>query len=374
MQSAVIHDFHPETLAAPILLWALYFLITRRNTGLIVACVMLLLCKETMTLDVMSIGLFVAFFQRRWRFGSYIFLMGAVTLGLALLLMHIMSPIGQSPVAGRFDPLLASPVSTLLAYARDPERIHYLIKLLAPAGFLPLLSPWTAVMAVPSIAVNVLSDSPHMYSGIDQYNTDIGPMLIFAAIDAAAWIFPLLPRAFTFVRDALRSRGAPREVVAIVQPWTIGIVLVAGALVLGVQAPAVRAAGRFAHWPQVTTQEKAVKAALATIPKSASVSAQSTLVPHLSERTLIDQFPSGDGEDDYVVLDSEADIYPFTSFQDYREDVLALVRSCQYRVVTSGQGFMVLSRVQTEHVAGEDCSAQIPASFFLQPQGGHTGP
>jgi uncharacterized membrane protein len=214
--SAVVTDFHPETLAAPAVLWALYFMIVRRDRALILTCLFLLTCKETLALDVFMIGLFVAVAQRRPRLGLALSGVAVATLALALTLMHLLSPIGYSPVAGRLTPLLHAPVATLLSAAHDPARLAYLVRLLAPVGFLPLLSPWSLLIAAPSMLVNALSSDPHMYSGQYQYNTDIVPVLLAAAVDALVWVrpVPVLLAAAAGWAPARDRRVAPLAAVA----------------------------------------------------------------------------------------------------------------------------------------------------------------
>src|SRR5215469_16263447 len=69
LQAAVTFAFHPETLAATVIMWALYFLAIRRYRWLIVCCCITLLCKETLALDVMMIGAFVTLIHQRPRIG-----------------------------------------------------------------------------------------------------------------------------------------------------------------------------------------------------------------------------------------------------------------------------------------------------------------
>ena len=57
-------------------------------------------------------------------------------------------------------------------------------ELLAPAGYLPVLAPWILVLAAPTLALNLFSSNPGMYSGRFQYNAEIVPILVFAAIEA----------------------------------------------------------------------------------------------------------------------------------------------------------------------------------------------
>jgi uncharacterized membrane protein len=344
--SAVIHDFHPETAAAGLLMWALYFLFARRGRALVLTCVVLLACKETFTLDVAMIGLFAIAWQRRVRLGTGLVVLAAGTLVLALLLMRLNSPLGHSPVTDRFLPLLQHPFQTILGDVTDPARLSYLLKLLGPLGFLPLLAPWTAVMALPSVALNFFSDFSSMYSGSNQYNVDIGPVLVFSAIDAMVWVAPAVAKMLQRTRQrnasAWRAPGAAR--------WLRPQVLVVALLLvgLGVEGPSLskHVGGYLGNWPAATAHTRLGYQILALIPPDASVSAQSTLVPHLSHRTQIEEFPSGENVEEYVVVDTDSDYYPFYTRGDFDDAVQSLVKSPQLQVVADRDGYVLLRRVR----------------------------
>lgn len=358
--AAVTDDFHPETLAATILLWAFYFLTVRRYRALVVCLALALLCKETLTLDVIAIGLFVALFHRRWRLGLGIAFGGALTLALALLLMRGLSPLGHSPVTGRFSGLLHSPISTLLTMTHNSARKAYFVKLLAPVGFLPLLSPWVAVVALPSALLNLLSADPLMYSGGYQYNTDIAAVLVVASIDALAWIAPRVSGWLSAARS--RLSGSPLWLSGLLRPEVLLALLLVPALIAGLGSQTTRIYQQVTvrHiWPEVTAHDQLGEKIAATIPTSASVSAQSTLTPHVSQRPAIYQFPSGAENADYVFLDVAAgDYYPFSSPADYVSAVQKTLDSGGYQIVTASDGYLLLRRDPGAGVP------PIPMSFY----------
>ena len=348
LTAAVVDDFHPEVFAATLLLWAFYFLTVRRYRALVVCLVVALLCKETMTLDVIGIGLFVALFHRRVRLGLGIVVMGALTLVLALALMRIFSPLGHSPVTGRFSTLLHAPAQTLLAMLHDSARRSYLIKLLGPVGFLPLLSPWMAVIALPSVAINVLSSDHLMYSGLYQYNTDIAAVLVAASVDALAWVAPLVSRGLAGARQWLRAAHAPGWLAAIVRPQTLIVLALIPALVIGLGGQASRIYQQLTvrHiWPVVTQHDLLGERIAAEIPAGASVSAQSTLAPHVSQRMTVFQFPSGAQRAEYVFLDvTTGNYYPFTSPGAYVTAVRQTLDSPDLTIVDAQDGYLLLKR------------------------------
>lgn len=360
--AALTDDFHPETLAATILLWAFYFLTVRRYRALVICLGLALLCKETMALDVMGIGVFVALIHRRWRLGLGITVAGALTLLLALALMRMLSPLGHSPVTGRYSHLLNAPLPTLIAMSHNPGRQEYLIKLLAPYGFLPMLAPWLAALALPSVALNLLSSNSLMFSAKYQYNTDIAAVFIVAAIGAMAWIAPLVSGWFAATRTRLLRVGAPGWLAGLARPGIALAIIAAPLLIAGLGPQSARIYQQVTvrnAWPRVTAHDRLGAAIAAQIPANASVCAQSTLTPHVSQRAAIYQFPSGVSSADYVFLDvSGGDYYPFTGPAKYVKAVISTVMSGDFQVVTASDGYLLLRRAPGVGIP------HLPDSFF----------
>jgi uncharacterized membrane protein len=360
--AALTDDFHPETLAATVLLWAFYFLTVRRYRALVICLGLALLCKETLALDVMGIGVFVALIHRRWRLGLGITATGALTLLLALALMRLLSPLGHSPVTGRYSTLLHAPLPTLVAMWHNPGRQSYLIKLLAPYGFLPVLAPWLAALALPSVALNLLSSDSLMFSAKYQYNTDIAAVFIVAAIGAMAWIAPLVSGWFAATRSRLLRVGAPGWLAGLARPGVTLVIVAIPLLIAGLGPQSARIYQQITvrnAWPQVTAHDRLGDAIAAQIPPNASVSAQSTLTPHVSQRAAIYQFPSGASIADYVFLDaSGGDYYPFTSPAKYVNAVINTVMSGDFQVVTASDGYLLLRRAPGVGIPS------LPASFY----------
>jgi uncharacterized membrane protein len=370
LQAAVTFSFHPETLAATVIMWALYFLAVRRYRWLIVCCFITLLCKETLALDVIMIGAFVALIQQRPRIGIGLILLSVGMLALALVTMHVASPTGQSPVATRLDNLKNHPVSTLITVATDPQRRSYLLKLLAPSGFLALLSPWMLALAGPSLLLNMSSSYSLMYSGLYQYNTDIVPILIAASIDALVWLAPVLERGAAYLQRRLAELlPAVRRGIWIIRPQLLALVIIAivGLVGRGSVQQAFHVDALILHetFPTVSQHSQLGQRIADTVPEGASVSAQSTLVPHLSERYRIYQFPFRDEEADYVFVDvTTGDFYPFQGASEYVSQIQGLMASCRFSVNTAEDGYLLLKRRAEAPMVGQTCSTILPASFY----------
>src|SRR6266571_3908487 len=202
-QNALIFDFHAVTLTSALLLFTLYFMYSRRTAWLFVFAILAMACKEEIPLVVACLGLWSMLLQSRWRSGLLLLLLAFTWTGLALLVIHLSSPTGQPLLAARYAYLgnsppqiahtfLAHPASILKQHLLDRAHRTFLASLLAPSGYLPLLAPWILILALPTLALNLLSSNPGMYSGLFQYNAEIVPILIFATIETMALILWLV--------------------------------------------------------------------------------------------------------------------------------------------------------------------------------------
>ena len=73
-----------------------------------------------------------------------------------------------------------------LATLFNGETARYLLSLLAPLAFLPLLAPGTFALALPGILINILSAKPFMITLDYHYTYAVNPFLIAGAVEGAA--------------------------------------------------------------------------------------------------------------------------------------------------------------------------------------------
>jgi len=118
-------------------------------------------------------------------------------------------------------------------------------------------------------------------------------------------------------------------------------------------------------WPTSTAHDRIGDEILDAIPAGSSVSAQATLVPHVSERRQIYQFPSQDMTADYVLLDVTASVYyPFETWDDYVSAAMQLLNSCQVTVADAHDGYLLLRHVDGSAQPADSCDPALPQSFF----------
>ena len=389
LQSAVIFDFHAVTLAAAFLMFALYFMLTRNNVGLFIACLLALSTKEEIPVDIIMIALAILVFQRRYRVGAALLGLSLVWLVLTVAVMHAFSPIGHSPTASRYaymgsSPLqvgvyiITHPLQLIHNQILDPNGRFNLRTLTRPLAYLGILGPSAFILALPALLINLLSSDPHMQMGVHQYSAEITPFMIFAAIFGMAALVVLVSWAATRIYARLDLGGDARHLppenlarrAANVWNKEHAITLPGGArvewrqmarvalilallLIMGVLTYRQNDLGDLPRrpnfiWPVPTAHTRLFSSVAALIPANASVSAQDTLVPHLSQRRYIYQYPYMANESSYVVLDTGGNIYPYPKTSDgmreYQQSVQSILNSGRFRVIFSEDGYLVLKR------------------------------
>ena len=292
--------FHTEALTPAVTLFALEAAAARRRVRFALLLLLLATIKEDALLVAAGAG-WVAWRADRERLGLV-----AVPVGLAGFLVVVLfvmpffrghqpsdlaaayawlSP-GSTSIGVDLRAALTHPATVLAHLVTVRALIGWALALL-PLAVLPLLSGWALLAALPPLLVALLSDNPVQGTLHMQYGLEAAPLLLACAL--LGWRrLPPLPQLW---------RAAPAALVA------------ASAAAYGL-AVAI-SGGQYLDPGEVASISKfaAIKAVLDRIPANAPVAASSGLVPHVSDRQEIFEFPGGLGLP-YVVLDIKG---PFSS-------------------------------------------------------------
>ncbi len=305
LQWALIYDFHPVTLAAPLLLWCVWAVEADRPVLVGVFATLSVLTKEEVGIAVAGIGLWVLIRHGRTRMATALIFGGLLWSFIAVgIIIPYFAPGGVDPHLVRYAEFGTSPSSivkslvihpwTALRLLASKARLSYLWQLLSPLVLLPLLSPLILVAIVPELLLNMLSGDPTQYSIYYQYTAVITPFLIVAMIGGIA-------RARRF--PGMWGRVARMRWVV------IGALLVAtlvtgfrhGPLPIGKVIPggSTRASDQYT----VTAHDVALAHAVSMVPAGVPVSATNTVGGRLSDRLHVYTWPViGDAQ--WVVVDT----------------------------------------------------------------------
>ena len=295
LQWTTVTEFHPVTLAAPLLMFCIWAAEERRYATLTVLAVLAALAKEEVGLALAVLGVWMFVRGTGRRYGP---LLALASLAWVAFAMKVVIPHFNEGRPSEFSDRyhLDSPWEAV-QFVAGYDRLSYLGAILIPLLFLPLLAPLLAAGALPEVLINVLAEYFPQYSIEFQYVAVIVPFVVAASILGLARLLRAdLPGPMA------RLAGHTGGVIGV---W-VGMVVLSG-VYLGPlpwwgAVPAVGSDQRTEQF-DVTEHSRAMGRAVALIPDGVPVSAGNLLAAHLSERERVYTFPViGDAR--WIVVDA----------------------------------------------------------------------
>jgi uncharacterized membrane protein len=198
-----LFDFHPEVLALPLLLTAIWAARGRHILGFTLCIILSLGCRAALSITIAVMGVWLILFEQRKLYGAIAVILGVGWFLIATqwLIPHF-RPAGVEAVA-RYAYLGNSLPEILLNLVLKPHLIlgrifsigslFYFFLLLLPFGWCLASRQITYLLpALPTVIINLLSAVPHQRDLSHQYSLPIVPFLIVFAIAAlsteTSWI------------------------------------------------------------------------------------------------------------------------------------------------------------------------------------------
>jgi uncharacterized membrane protein len=294
-----LRDIHPQAFAITLLVVAALAFDAGRYAWCAVALASTLACREDAAVAVVGFGIWLAAARGRWRLGAALAVASVLVLAFDLKYLMPLFRGEPYPHLHRYAYLGSSLGEILVNMVIRPWRwigisltggkLMYLLVMLLPLGFLPLLAPRVLLAVLPGLALNLLSVDPGLADFRSQYQAFVLPFLMLAAIEGYARI----------------------------DDWR--------------RAPAVLALGFFAsvlltarttndlmitRW-RLDARQRAAHSLMRRIPGDAPVSTNERLVPHLATRRQIFIYPTGIGLSTYVLeLEEVLGTQPATAYRE----------------------------------------------------------
>ena len=349
LQAANLSDFHAVALAPALLLAAFLLLETDRPRGFLALAFLAVMCKEEIGLLVAMMGLWALAVRRQARLGLGAFVAGA---GWSLLCFTVIMPhfsgLKTSAFLVRYGQFGDSPLEILRNlvqhpgllgdWLRRPDVLRYLRDLWLSSGGLAVLEPLGLAMALPGLAINVLSGYDWMRSGGGHYSAAVVPFLVLSAVYGVDWV----TRALGRLTEARWGVGEQR-VYGIAVPALVGVGLIVALVhhhhngvsplsrrfVLDEVSEHARHAGPF--FERVNS-----------LPADVPISVGSNIYPHVGHRERVYLFPTiSDAQ--FILLDVTGPASPVGT-GDQRLIVRDLLDYAQFGVAASDHGFLLLER------------------------------
>lgn len=292
---ATLDDFHTEVLGIPLMLFAAYFIETRRFSLVVAVAGLSLLCKETYALTLVGLSLLLLL-KREWKVAAVLTILSlvwwlAVRRFVGGYGRHGVPEWGSSFVGemGTSEAealvFLATHPGHIVSRYLEPQSRLYLSQLMGPVLGLCLLAPQWLIPALPVLTFNVVSEWLPTRIIIFRYTAPIIPFIWVATVHSAAFLSVRIER---FGRKVGQGLGAVRwDFVA--QGFVPGLLLTLALLMYLGGTPSRPSDPAVQKSDEV--HRSAMRRALALVPAHASVSAQYYFVPHLSHREKVYWFP-----------------------------------------------------------------------------------
>jgi uncharacterized membrane protein len=257
LTSALLFEFHPSTLATPLLAAAVLALLHGYDRVLWVLVAGLFLSKENAPLAVLGLGCYAGLVLVRPRLGMALSIVAAVS---GVLIMGGVMPLFRSGDWGHYGRL--GPLEDWR------QKLDYVRTLVQALAFLPLASWRSLICAVPLIGLNLSVAYYPQFSTKLHYDDFASVFLLVAAMHGAVVVLRIVGSAF---------KGW--QVTA-----TYAVIAAIAVLLAGLEARSA-VAYLFRAWPG--DKERQLDQELAyyrSLPIDTGIAAESVLGPYLSER------------------------------------------------------------------------------------------
>ena len=305
--------FHPDALIITPLLFAWWFARIEHWRPFVVAIILALLAKEDAAIAVAAMGVLIAIraciignedpietgpaskqtsrlFQvasfarnnRSFIAGVYTTIAGIawwltctkliipyMTGGTEPFYSHLFPGFGDTPLEV-LKTIMTSP-SSLIDAVSTPDHLTYYLKVFSPTAFLSLLSP-TTLIAGPQLLVNSISAHSYTHDIRYHYNSIVIVGNFLGVVEAIAWI-------------------GRRWVVA---KFILPMVVMISSVISNIYWSPSPFGDSYSSgiWVQPQGKHQAIRAALELIPADAAVTTTFYLVPHLTHRKLVYEYPN----------------------------------------------------------------------------------
>lgn len=304
--TAVNFDFHLATISALPLSLMLYSWYFKRWKLYWFSLFFGLLFKEDIPIFIVGLGLFSLFKKQK--------VIGILTIVLGFLSYYIIKYQIMSGISPGAENAYINTLSLSLIL-NSPTKIHTLITLYGQFLFLPLLSFLSWLTVLPYLFLRFSSTQTHYWGLNFHYNATLAPFLATSTIFALSKI--KIPR----------YQITLYLILALIMENLFFNRLIPQTLQLN-----IRDVQKFNY----------INNTLQTLPVDAAISAQSPIVPHLSNRSRVYLYPEV-LDADYIILDESLSYYPMQK-NEFKEKKDSLKKSSEWILEKQNNSLLIYKR------------------------------
>jgi uncharacterized membrane protein len=188
-------DFRPEAIAVPSLLWAIWAAIANQTWQFIIAILLVLSCKDILSLTVIAVGIWLIIQEKRFFYGCFAIISGIIWFIFTIIYLIPQLRQGQaggvvfySSFGNSFSDIIIKIITDpnlVLSKLFLPDRIFYYFLLILP---IIIAINWRAIASIlpatPILLLNSISDYSAQRDLIHHYSLAIFPFLFIWIINS----------------------------------------------------------------------------------------------------------------------------------------------------------------------------------------------
>ncbi len=301
LQNSNLSDIHGVTFSTSFLLFAFYFLQKNKAFPFSIFALLALLCREDVALILLMMGFYCIFILKKRNLGIAVSLISLLWFIAFIQRSWLRTKLGFPPLVypaetppshwahlngeGRFSDVLIAIFTHPLRVLKtifNFENLKYLIKLLAPVGFISFFNWQTLILAAPTVIINVLSDWLSAKGIEAQYTATVTPFVFISAVYGIKKLAGLSKRKFNVSSEIF-----------------VGSVILSLSLFAFLSKSNVFSLKKW----RATDHHRRAEKIISQIPRESSLSADSFLRAHAAHRQRLFALPDSMYSADYILYD-----------------------------------------------------------------------
>jgi len=194
VMAGTFYDIHENVFLTPFLLFLLYFIEKDKTVGIFVMMVLTLAIKEDAAVYIIFIAIYMILAKKMYLKGG---IMLALSTVYFLVIVHVLNTYGDGAMTSRYvdyeingtgldEVIKVCITSPLYVFAQCAtlEKLLFIMKMLLPLGFLPMLSKKASnfVLFAPFMIINLISNYQYQHSLDFQYNFGVVAIFLYLSI------------------------------------------------------------------------------------------------------------------------------------------------------------------------------------------------
>lgn len=297
LANGCLYDFHENKFLTVLLLWMVYFMLSKRTKLMFLFAVLTLLVKEDAAIYIAAFALYLILSRKEYWKGLILLILSAAYFSFAVSMVSAFNTLGSGVMMDRLQNYIPQGESGFLAVVKTcfmnfgyfisqvftAEKIAFIFWMLLPVAFVPFFHKKKSVLLlfIPMLVIDLMSNWQYQYDIDFQYTFGVAALVIVMTLMA--------------VKEMTRRNR-----------HTAVLLSSALCIVMTFSLTVPRMQSFVAYDNSVRTQTQMYNELIASLPKDAEVTANGFYIPHMYDFKKLYQYPY-EKETEYLLI-SSADV------------------------------------------------------------------